>query len=255
MEAFPMNKVALITGANKGIGFETARQLGQLGITVLLGARDRERGEKGAEALRSEGLDAKTVLLDVTKQASIHAAAQEVARTYRKLDILINNAGILLPNAESLGEGGAIRPPSECRIESLRETFETNFFGAFMVTQAFLPLLRRSPAGRIVNVSSIHASLHLKVVEDSQETRHPLFLAYCASKTALNSLTAILANEFANTPIKVNSICPGYTDTDLSSHLGPKSPAEAAQISVHFATLPDDGPSGGFFNEHGTLPW
>ena len=249
-----MKKIALITGANKGIGFETARQLAQKGMTVLLGSRDQQRGERAAAILRSEGLDARTIVLDVTKHETIHAVAQDVAQNYRRLDILINNAGVLLPNAATISAGQSVRPPSECSLQSLRDTFETNFFGAFMVTKAFLPLLRRSPAGRIVNVSSMQGSLHLKA-DYGRDTGHQLFLAYCTSKTALNAMTAVLANELRDTPIKINSICPGYVDTDLSSHHGTKSPAEAAKVPVHFATLPDDGPSGGFFDENGTIPW
>jgi NAD(P)-dependent dehydrogenase (short-subunit alcohol dehydrogenase family) len=223
-------------------------------MVVLVGARDSGRGERAAAILRSENIDARFVLLDVTKEATIHAAVDYVERQFRRLDVLINNAGVLLPNAPSVGQGSAVRPPSDCTIDSLRQTFETNFFGAFMVTKAFLPLLRRSEAGRIVNVSSLHASLQNKA-EYGRENGHTLYLAYCASKTALNALTAICANELRETPIKVNSICPGYVDTDLSSHMGTKSPAEAARIPVHYATLPADGPTGGFFDDAGPIPW
>lgn len=254
MVAHDPRKVALLTGANKGIGFETARQLGVMGMVVLVGSRDPGRGERAAGMLRKEGIQARFVHLDVTKEETIKAAVDLVERQFRRLDVLVNNAGVLLPNAPSVGQGSAVRPPSECTIESLRQTFETNFFGAFMVTKAFLPLLRRSDAGRIVNVSSMQASLQNKA-DYGRENGHTLFLAYCASKTALNALTAVCANELRDTPIKVNSICPGYVDTDLSSHMGTKSPKEAARVPVHYATLPADGPTGGFFDESGPIPW
>jgi len=254
MVAKDPRKVALLTGANKGIGFETARQLGTMGMVVLVGARDQGRGERAAATLRKEDIDARFVLLDVTKEETIKRAVDDVERQFRRLDVLINNAGVLLPNAPSVGEGSAVRPPSECTIESLRHTFETNFFGAFMVTKAFLPLLRRAEAARIVNVSSMQASLQNKA-EYGRESGHTLFLAYCASKTALNALTTICANELRDTTIKINSICPGYVDTDLSSHMGTKSPVDAARIPVHYATLPADGPTGGFFDEAGPIPW
>ena len=152
-------QVALITGANKGIGFEIARQLGKQGITVLVGARDSHRGRKAVETLQGEGIRAQELILDVTNQRTIDAAVAEVDRKFEKLDILVNNAGILVETA----------PPSECQIENLRKTFETNLFGLFAVTKAFLPLIRKAAAGRIVNVSSALGSL--TSVADPQQTR------------------------------------------------------------------------------------
>lgn len=242
-----LKKVALVTGANKGIGFETARQLGTLGIIVLIGARNQTRGEAAAEKLRSEDLEAHFIQIDVTDQASIDIAAEKVDRMYGKLDILINNAGI------SLREWNM--PPSQLDIAVLRTTYETNVFGAFAVTKAMLPLLRRADAGRIVNVSSSMGSLSLNSDPDSFAADIPPILAYNSSKTALNALTVFFAKELRGTSIKINSANPGYCATDLNNHSGPQTAAQGAKISVQLATLPDDGPGGGFFAEEGEVLW
>ncbi len=189
-------RVALITGANKGIGFEIARQLGRHGITVLVGARDQQRGQRATETLVGEKIDARYLSLDVTSQSSIDAAALEVSEKFGRLDILVNNAGIMIERV----------PPSECMVENLRKTFETNFFGLFAVTKAFLPLIRKSTAGRIVNLSSALGSIALLANPEHFENR---FLAYSASKVGVNTLTVTLARELSNTPIKVNSVAPG----------------------------------------------
>jgi NAD(P)-dependent dehydrogenase (short-subunit alcohol dehydrogenase family) len=239
-------RVALITGANKGIGLEVARQLGQLGVTVLLGARDPERGRAAEAALRAEGVTARALLLDVTDAASIETAAAEVEADPGRLDILVNNAGINAQRAV----------PSELSLENLRKTFETNFFGAFAVTQRFLPLLRRAEAGRIVNVSTALGSLFR--LADPQWQYAPISvkaMAYAASKASLNVLTITLARELAGTAVKVNSVEPGYTATDFNQHRGTKKPEDSVKVIVRYSTLPADGPTGGFFDEHGEVPW
>lgn len=232
------DRVALITGANKGIGLETARQLGKQGITVLVGSRDRQRGEKATNALRSEGIDARSLSLDVTKQATIDAAAADVAREFGKLDILVNNAAIL----------PEIKPPSECDLGNLRATFDANFFGLVAVTQAFLPLLRKSSAGRIVNLSSLLGSL-----AGFQSGKD--YFVYSASKLAVNAFTIGLAAELKNTPIKVNAASPGYTATDMNNFRGTQSVEQGAIIPVRLATLPASGQTGTFVDLNGAVPW
>ncbi len=240
------DKIALITGANKGIGKEIARQLGALGMTVLIGARDAQRGEEAAAELKANGADAHAVTLDVTDEASISAAAAKIEKDYGRLDVLVNNAGISL-------DGG---PSSAFTLElaTLRRTYETNVFGVFSVTKAFVPLLQKSEAGRIVNMSSGLGSL--------TENSHPKGqyagvrpLAYNSSKAAQNMLTVIFAAELKDTPIKVNAADPGYTATDLNQHSGPRTVEQAATIAIHLGTLPEDGPTGGYFDENGPVPW
>jgi NAD(P)-dependent dehydrogenase (short-subunit alcohol dehydrogenase family) len=239
-------RVALITGANKGIGFETARQLGREGVTVLVGARDPELGRAAEVALRSEGLAARTILVDVTVPVTIDQAALAVERDHGKLDILVNNAGVNLQRGL----------PSELDIEKVRGTFDANFFGAFAVTRRFLPLLRRAEAARIVNVSTRVGSLfHLADGQWVHRAAASKSMAYSASKAALNVLTLALANEVAGTAIRVNSVEPGYTATDFNQHRGTKRPEDSAKVIVHYATLPPDGPTGGFFDENGAVPW
>lgn len=240
-------KIALITGANKGIGFEIARQLGVKGLVVLVGARDQARGDEAARRLQSEGIETSTVHLDVTDQATINQAASFIDETYGKLDILVNNAGI------SLSEGRV--PPSELDVEVFRKTYETNVFGVFAVTRAMLPLLRRSDAGRIVNLSSPVGSLTLNSDPQSFYSQMPPLLAYCSSKTAVNAITVFFANDLRRTNIKVNAVSPGYVATDLNDHSGFLTPQQGAALPVTFATLPADGPTGGFFEEDGAVPW
>jgi NAD(P)-dependent dehydrogenase (short-subunit alcohol dehydrogenase family) len=242
-----IQKIALITGANKGIGFEIARQLGAKGIIVLIGVRDQARGDEAARRLQSEGIDASTVHLDVTEQTTIDSAACFIDETYGKLDMLVNNAGI------SLREGRV--PPSELDVEVFRKTYETNVFGVFAVTKAMLPLLRRSDAGRIVNLSSPVGSLSLNSDPQSFYAQMPPLLAYCSSKTAVNAITVFFANELRQTNIKVNAVSPGYVATDLNDHNGFLTPQQGATLPVTFATLPADGPTGGFFEADGGVPW
>jgi NAD(P)-dependent dehydrogenase (short-subunit alcohol dehydrogenase family) len=237
--------VALVTGANKGIGYEAARGLGETGATVLVGARDTERGAAAAEKLATEGVAAVPVELDVTDPVSVSAAAARVEREYGRLDILVNNAGILLERGQK---------PSQLPVEALRQTYATNVYGVVAVTNALLPLIRRALNGRIVNVSSGLGSLSLTSDPHNPYAQFPL-LAYNSSKSALNALTVAYANELRDTPIKVNAADPGYCATDLNQHSGPRTPTQGATIVVRLATLPDDGPTGGFFTEDGTQPW
>ncbi|TYC07165.1 SDR family oxidoreductase [Micromonospora sp. WP24] len=247
------NKIALITGANKGIGYATARRLGERGMTVLVGARDAARGRDAEGKLRGDGVDARFVPLDVTDEASCAAAAELVEREYGRLDVLVNNAGILRAD-------GSARP-SETSVATLREVYETNVFGVVRVTNALLPLLRGAPAARIVNVSSEVGSI--AVMTDPQGALFTLTsVPYPSSKAALNMTTAMYAKELRDTPIKVNAANPGYCATDLNHHNGFRTPEQGAEVSVHLATLPADGPSGllwGFQMDagggYGVLPW
>jgi len=237
------NQVALITGANKGIGLETARQLGAQGMTVLIGARDPGRGSKAAEELKQQGMDAHAVQIDVTDQESINAAARHIEDEFGRLDVLVNNAGIALDNG----------PASALDLETMRRTYDTNVFGAVAVTQAFLPLLRKSEAARIVNMSSTLGSLALNSDPDWAAAGVKL-LAYNSSKAALNMVTVIFAAELKDTPIKVNAVCPGSVETDLNPY-GTRTVAQGAAVPVRLAMLPEGGPTGGYFDEDGIVPW
>lgn len=238
-------RVALVTGANKGIGFETARQLAHRGMTVLIGARDERRGEEAAAKLRGEGADARFLSLDVNDPATHEAARRSIEDEFGRLDILINNAGIALESTQK---------PSTVNAETLRKTFDTNFFGTIAVTQALLPLIRKSDYGRIVNVSSGLGSLTLHG-DPAWEFYEVKPLAYNASKTALNAFTVMLAHELKDTSIKVNSADPGFTATDLNNHQGYKTVEQGASVIVDLATSPADGASGGYFDDQGVLPW
>ncbi len=237
-------KIALITGANKGIGKEIARQLGKQGMTVLLGARDTGRGAEAAAELGKEGINARAVQLDVTDEAGLAAAAVKIEGDYGRLDVLVNNAGIAL-------DGG---PASGLDLDTLRRTYDTNVFGVFGVTQTMLPLLKKSEAGRIVNMSSGLGSL--------AQNSDPAWmfagvkpLAYNSSKAALNMITVIFAAELKDAGIKVNAADPGFTATDLNQHRGTRTVEQGATVAVRLATLPADGPTGGYFDEDGVVPW
>ncbi|PKV83940.1 SDR family oxidoreductase [Streptomyces sp. TLI_146] len=233
--------IALVTGANKGIGFEIARQLQEHGVTVLLAARDEERGKAAAAKL-----GVPFVRLDVTDPDSIKKAATWVDLAYGRLDVLVNNAGISVPNDENL--------PSATSIDTMRTIYETNVFGVVAVTNAFLPLLRKSPAGRIVNQSSEMGSLAYAL-----DQNHPIWpvnnLAYNSSKTALNMVTVSYAKELWGTPIKVNAVAPGWCRTDITGGEGFKSAEQGAAIAVKLATLDADGPTGTFTEDQGTVAW
>jgi NAD(P)-dependent dehydrogenase (short-subunit alcohol dehydrogenase family) len=241
-------KIALITGANKGIGLETARQLGKLGVTILVGSRLVARGEEAAEVLRGIGVDARAVKLDVLDPADYAAAAKLIEQEYGRLDILINNAGVLLdpdrPNNHT----------STTTQQVLRDSFDTNFFAVVALTQALLPLLRKSAAGRIVNLSSILGSLTLHATKGSYVYNAKTF-AYDTSKAALNSFTIHLAHELQATNIKVNSAHPGWVKTDMGGEGAVMELGDGAKTSVQLATLPEDGPTGGYFHLGEPLPW
>ena len=240
-------KVALITGANRGIGMETARQLGALGITVLVGARELKKGEAIAAELKREGIDARAIKLDVVDAGDRKAAAEAIERDFGRLDILVNNAAINLDQGASL-------ETSTTPAKILRDTFDTNFFAVVELTQTLLPLIRKSNAGRIVNVSSGQGSLTLLAPKGSPIYATKTF-SYDASKSALNSFTLHLAHELQGTHIKVNSIHPGWVRTDMGGPRAPLGLVDGAKTSVRLATLPDDGPTGGYFHMGETLPW
>ncbi len=238
-------KIALVTGANKGIGFEISRQLAQKNITVLIGARDESKGAEAAAKLQAEGLDVQFIKLDVTDTETLETAAKKIEERFGKLDILINNAGIILDWGQK---------PSAVDLNLLKRTFDTNFFGAFATTKAMLPLIQKSDAGRIVNISSTLGSL-----SDTLDPNSPYFgflgMAYQASKTALNALTVQFAKELADTPIKVNSACPGWVQTDMGSTDAPLTVEQGADTPVWLAILAEDSPTGGFFNSRKPIAW
>ncbi|KPH97832.1 short-chain dehydrogenase/reductase SDR [Actinobacteria bacterium OK006] len=248
-----MTLIALITGANKGIGYETARLLGERGMTVLVGARNEELGQKAALALREADVDARFLQIDVTDDASVQRAADRVDAEYGRLDVLVNNAGIV-GDVE-----GARGGPSAATRAALRQVFEANVFGVVAVTNAFLPLLRSAEAARIVNISSEVGSLTF--MSDPEHPLHRLAtIPYPASKTALNMVTVMYAKELRDTPIKVNAANPSHCVTDLTGNTGSRTPEQGALVSVTLATLPTDGPSGRFWGDgapaaDAELPW
>jgi NAD(P)-dependent dehydrogenase (short-subunit alcohol dehydrogenase family) len=245
----PAPRIALVTGANRGIGLAVATQLGRLGHRVLVGARDAERGEQAAAELVAEGLDAVALAIDVADDASVAAASAAIEHAQGRLDVLVNNAGIKLEASPS--------PPSTARIEEVRATFEINVLGTIRVTLAMLGLLRRSDAPRIVNLSSSLGSLTLATTPGSPQGLRPL-LGYGVSKSAVNAVTVQFANELRDTAFKINAADPGYTRTAMTegrSRPTDRLPAVAAAVVVRLATLPDEGPTGGFFDDHGEVPW
>lgn len=240
-------KTALVTGANKGIGYEIAKGLGAKGVKVLVGARSQERGEAAAAKLREGGAEAEFLQLDVTDEASIANAVKQVDR----LDILVNNAAV------ALADGGW--NTSELTVATARKVFETNVIGVIAVTNAFLPILRDSPAPRIVNISSEVGSFAF--MTGDHEFASMQGGSYGASKSALNMLTVSYSKEFKDGPIKINAMTPGYTKTDLNDNRGWRDPAISAKVAIDLALIGDDGPNGGFFQEgleyHAdtTVPW
>ena len=244
--------VALVTGANKGIGLQIAKDLAARGFTVLVGSRNLEHGETAAKSVGAEAL---ALQLDITNQASIAAAAERIRNDLDRLDVLVNNAGIL-----HAGEPG--RPLQEmvestrlsvASLDEVRAVFETNVFGVIAVTQAMLPLLREAPAGRIVNVSSAGGSLTINA--DPTGQHRAAFGIYSSSKTALNAITLAFALDLESTRIKVNAAAPGFTASDLNNFQGTRSVEEAAREPVRLALLDANGPTGTFSNEDGPLPW
>jgi NAD(P)-dependent dehydrogenase (short-subunit alcohol dehydrogenase family) len=240
-----IRKVALITGANKGIGFEVAQQLGEQGVHVLIGARDEGRGKAAVEQLTSQNILATYLPLDVTNTASISKAAAQISQEFGKLDILVNNAGI---------SGNIGTPPSQTDIDAMRQVYETNVFGTISVTIAMIPLLKLADQARIVNVSSSLGSLTMAL--DPNDMFYGInSLQYQSSKTALNAITVEFAKELESEGIKVNAACPGFVDTDFNGHRGTKPVKQAATIIVKLSTLGADGPTASFQSEDGELPW
>jgi len=236
--------VALVTGANKGIGLEIARQLGKRGFSVYIGARNATLGEEAAAKLRSENLDARSLHIDLDQPPTSQAAARTIQNEFQHLDVLVNNAAII---DRADGPPGAVDP------NVVRRVMETNFFGALAVTQAMLPLLRAAPAARIVNVSSGLGSLTLNA-DPARPFAAFQFLGYNTSKAALNMLTIQLADQLRDTAIKVNAVSPGSVATDMNPQ-GTLTTEEGASEPVRLALLPADGPTGGFFHSAGSYPW
>ncbi|MDG4815403.1 SDR family oxidoreductase [Micromonospora carbonacea] len=239
-------KIALVTGANKGIGYEIAAGLGALGFTVGVGARDGQRRETAVAKLRAAGVDAFGVPLDVTDDASVTAAAALVEERAGRLDALVNNAGVT---------GDRAQLPTTVDLAVMRAVVETNVLGVIRVTNAMLPLLRRSTSPRIVNMSSSVGSLARQSAAESELTTGPIAVAYSPSKTFLNAVTVQYVRELRGTNILINAACPGYVATDLNNFRGVRTPEQGAAIAVRLATLPDDGPTGGFFEDAGVVPW
>ncbi len=233
-----------MTGANKGIGYEIAAGLGDLGWQVGVGARDRQRRDTAVEKLRAAGIDAFGVPLDVTDDASVTAAAELIADRFGGLDVLVNNAAIT---------GQMPQVPSTVDPAIVRDVVETNVIGVIRVTNAMLPMLRASTAPRIVNLSSSVGSLTLQTTPGVD--MGPVPAAYLASKTFLNAVTIQYAKELRDTGILINSGCPGFTATDLNGFRGVRTPQQGAAIAIHLATLPDNGPTGGFFDDAGPVAW
>jgi NAD(P)-dependent dehydrogenase (short-subunit alcohol dehydrogenase family) len=244
--------VALVTGANKGIGLQIAKDLAARGFTVLVGSRNLEHGETAAKSVGAEAL---ALQLDVTNQASIAAAAERIRNDVGRLDVLVNNAGILHAGkpGKPLEEMVESTRLSVASLDEVRAVVETNVFGVIAVTQAMLPLLREAPAGRIVNVSSAGGSLTINA--DPTGPHRAAFGIYSSSKTALNAITLAFALDLESTRIKVNAAAPGFTATDLNNFQGTRSVEEAAREPVRLALLDANGPTGTFSNEHGPLPW
>lgn len=240
-------KVALITGANKGIGFETARQLGAQNITILVGARDEKRGAEAVQKLQAEGVDAQFLHIDMDDAVTFANAAKFIADKFGRLDILINNAGILLEPYVAV---------TALSVDNWRKTFETNVFAVIELTHTLLPLIKKSAAGRIVNLSSILGSLTLNSLPDSPIATAATFNThYNASKAALNMYSVHLANELKGTPIKVNAAHPGWVKTDMGGEHAPMELVDGAKTSVALATLGEDGPTGAYIHLGENLPW
>jgi NAD(P)-dependent dehydrogenase (short-subunit alcohol dehydrogenase family) len=247
------NRIALVTGANQGIGLQIAKDLAAKGLTVLVGSRNLDKGRKAAQEV---GAGAHAIQIDVTDRASIAAAADRIAKEFGRLDILINNAGISKIGqpkgaVEDIVKSGRI---STASLDDIRAIYETNVFGVIAVTQAMLPLLRKAKSARIVNVSSGVGSL-TRTLGPGGEHLRALYGMYSASKTALNAVTVGLALDLAPEGIKVNAACPGYTKTALNNFMGTRTVEEGAREPVRLALLDDSGPTAGYSNDDGPLPW
>ncbi|MET8413825.1 SDR family oxidoreductase [Streptomyces sp. NPDC005195] len=241
-------KIALVTGANKGIGYAIATGLGALGHRVGVAARDDTRRETAVEKLRAGGVDAFGVPLDVTDDRSVADAAELVERRAGRLDVLVNNAGI----SGEMGPGW-LQDPTALDLDVVRTVVETNVIGVIRVTNAMLPLLRRSTSPRVVNVSSAVASLTRQADPDIEIG--PVMAAYAPSKSFLNAVTVQYARQFAGTNILINAACPGLVATDFTGFHGPRTPEQGAATAIRLATLPDGGPTGSFSEDDGVIPW
>lgn len=238
-------RIALVTGGNRGIGFEICRQLALKEITVLLGARDRQSGMEACGKLADQGLDAHFIPLDITNQTTIQAAMGKIKDNYRRLDMLVNNAGILIDAQTRI---------LELSLSLFENTLGTNALGPLLLSQACVPLMKKNAYGRIVNMSSTLGSLTDIAKSDSPYTQvHSP--AYRLSKTLLNGITVLLAKELRGTNVLVNAACPGWVRTRMGGEQAPLTPEQAADTPVWLATLPDDGPTGGFFRERRPIPW
>lgn len=236
-----VTRIALVSGGNRGIGLEIARQLARRGVKVVIGSRNLERGRVAVQSIVEEGYPVEVVQLDTTEESSVAAAVEEIARHHGRIDILVNNAAILID-----GPGGFKSSLFELKADTTRRTFETNLLGPLRLTQAVVPLMERNGYGRIVNLSSGAGQL-----SDMRSG----FPAYRMSKTALNALTRITAAELASTKIKVNAVCPGWVRTDMGGAEAERPVEIGAETPVWLATLADDGPSGGFFRDKRPIPW
>ncbi len=233
-------KVAVVTGANRGLGFEACRQLAKKDIKVILTSRDEAKGKAAAEKLQAEGLDVISYPLDVTSAESCDRLAQIMRDRFGRLDILVNNAGVLLDYSESDGS------VFNLKISTLQKTLETNTFAPLLLCQALIPLMKERNYGRVVNVSSGAGQLH------DMNTGYP---SYRISKTALNAVTRIVANELEGTNILVNAVCPGWVKTDMGGENAPRTPEQGVDTIVWLATLPDNGPTSGFFRDRKPIDW
>ena len=236
-----MTKIALVTGANKGIGKEIARQLAKQDVHVIMGARDHKRGQAAVDELSKEGLSVELIDLDITDDSSVTTAAKTIQDKHGKLDILVNNAGIAMWSQD----------PLQLDVKAFQATYDTNVFGIVRTIGAMHNLLKTSGAGRIVNMSTSLASLSR--IQSNPELM--LLPAYNSSKTAVNALTVIYAKLLSADAIKVNVACPGFVDTDLNNHTGIRNTEEAAATPVRLALLDDNGPTGGFFDDDGAIEW
>lgn len=243
-----MTKIALVTGGNKGIGFETVKQLAQHNIKVLLGARNETEGKKAEEILRAESLDVTFIKLDISSSDDIENTKNYIESQFGKLDILINNAAVFLDSAW-FGNNTETVP-----LQTLRDTFDINYFGTVELTQSLLPAIRKSDGGRIVNISSVSGSFGVHL-----DQAHWLYAlkpyAYSASKTALNQFTVFLANALGDSKIKVNAVNPGWVQTSIGSDQAPLTPEEGAKSGVAMALIDENGPTGTFSQDGDTLPW
>lgn len=240
-------KTALVTGANKGLGYEIAAGLGARGYRVAVGARDKARGDAAVKLLTAAGVDAFAVLLDVTDDHSVTEAAHLIEGQGGRLDVLVNNAGI----AGQTGPGW-VQDPTTLDLDVVRTVVETNVYGVIRVTNAMLPLLRRSPSPRIVNISSSVGSVTWQADPDIEVG--PIMAAYSPTKSYLNAITVHYARQLAGTGILINAACPGLVATDFTGFRG-RPAQEAAATAIRLATLPDGGPTGSFFNDDGVVPW